>query len=546
MTKIKLGCVLCFFVFGIAILFTSNPALPTVRSFAEGPPPGHTGAPGDPAEQTCTVCHFDNGGPGVLTIVAPPNYIPGQTYQIQVQHATTDMTRMRWGFQMTSLDGSNTAAGTFTDTSGFTQTDFGNLRFYVEHTETGTFPGTTGGASWTFDWTAPATDVGPVTFYAAGNEANNDNTFDGDQIYTTTTTAQPAGSSTPTSTPTATPAISETPTETPTPSNTPSIAGTITYGNAIGSPTAPRFVKNVSMASTAGSPPVGPVITGTPGTYTLTGFGSGSYTITPSKPSGPNAAITSNDAARVAQAVAGTNPFVSQNQRFAADSSGNGTVSSNDAALIARFAAGLGNSGNVGQWKFFVTGAPSPLPTPPATYIDSRSYASVAGNLTGEDYVALLVGEASGNWNPAAHPRQAQRAGTDTCVELPNLTVSTDKEIIIPVKVSGAADKDIISYEFDLRFDPAVIQPIAEPADVTGTASRGLSVVANPNEPGLLRIVVYGAMPIDKDGVLLNLKFSAIGSPGSISPLKWEHIMFNEGYPATLASDGQIELSNVG
>ncbi len=29
-------------------------------------------------------------------------------------------------------------------------------------------------ASWTFNWTAPATDVGTVIFYAAGNHANND------------------------------------------------------------------------------------------------------------------------------------------------------------------------------------------------------------------------------------------------------------------------------------------------------------------------------------------------------------------------------------
>ena len=135
-----------------------------------------------------------------------------------------------------------------------------------------------------------------------------------------------------------------TPTATVTPGGT-SISGTITYGNAIGNPVPPRFVKNVSVASTAGSPAVGPVITGTPGTYTLTGFGAGSYTIKPTKPGGPNGAITSNDAARVAQGVSGAVPFVSQNQRFAADASGNGKVSSNDAALIARFAAGLTGHG---------------------------------------------------------------------------------------------------------------------------------------------------------------------------------------------------------
>ena len=63
------------------------------------------------------------------------------------------------------------------------------------------------------------------------------------------------------------------------------------------------------------------------------------------------------------------------------------------------------------------------------------------------------------------------------------------------------------------------------------------------NEPGLLRVVVYGAYPIDTNGVLMNLRFTAVGAPGTVSPLTFERIMFNEGDPGTLATDGQVELS---
>ncbi|MBK8464751.1 MAG: carboxypeptidase regulatory-like domain-containing protein [Chloracidobacterium sp.] len=118
-----------------------------------------------------------------------------------------------------------------------------------------------------------------------------------------------------------------------------------------------------------------------------------------------------------------------------------------------------------------------------------------------------------------------------------------DSEVIIPVAINGAVNKGIISYEFDLRYDPTVIQPQAEPVDLAGTVSRGLTAVANPNEPGLLRVVMYGAYPIDSNGLLLNLKFTAVGAPGSTSPLTWENVMFNEGDPGTLATDGTIELS---
>ncbi len=130
-------------------------------------------------------------------------------------------------------------------------------------------------------------------------------------------------------------------------------------------------------------------------------------------------------------------------------------------------------------------------------------------------------------------------------VKLPNMATIADKEILVPVDVQGAANKGIISYEFELRYDPSVIQPLADPVDVVGTVSRGLSVVTNAEEPGLLRVVVYGAPigPIDGNGVLLNLRFTAVGAIGSLSPLTWERIMFNEGEPRVTVVDGLIELS---
>lgn len=290
----------------------------------------------------------------------------------------------------------------------------------------------------------------------------------------------------------------------------------------------------------------------------MTGFGSGSYTIKPSKAGGSNAAISSQDAARVAQGVTGVVPFVSQNQRFAADVTGNGLISSADAAQIARFVAGLSTTSITGQWKFFLPpGAPSPLPTPPQAYDDSRTYASVAGSVTGEDYVAILVGEVSGNWNPATHPRTAPRSGGEDAangdmtangpersvvVEVQNIVAASDGDVVVPINVTGLADKDVISYEFDLLYDPSVIQPVGDIADLRGTASRRLSVVVNPNEPGVLRVVAYGPMPIDIDSVLLNLRFSAVGSAGSTSPLTVESIMFNEGDLRVLTLDGRVDL----
>jgi len=116
------------------------------------------------------------------------------------------------------------------------------------------------------------------------------------------------------------------------------------------------------------------------------------------------------------------------------------------------------------------------------------------------------------------------------------------KSGVVPVNVQGVAGKNVISYEFDLRYDPSSIQPVADVVDVRGTASRGLSVVTNASEPGLLRIVVYGALPITEDGVLLNLRFTVVGKSGSVSPVTFDRIMFNEGESRVTVTDGKIEL----
>ena len=177
--------------------------------------------------------------------------------------------------------------------------------------------------------------------------------------------------------------------------------------------------------------------------------------------------------------------------------------------------------------------------------------------MTGENYTAVLMGDVSGNWmNTGARSVDGRQEAVSSkqlavggwpergiVVGLPDLGTSVGKEIVVPVSVQGIANKNVISYEFDLRYDPSVIQPLSVPVDLKGTISRGLTFVANAEEAGLLRVVVYGAMPIDSDGVLLNLRFAAVGKPGSVSPLTFQRIMFNEGDPGTTATDGHVELS---
>ena len=182
----------------VGFLLSSN-TNPPVQAFSNGPPPGYTGAPREEPE-ACAECHVPVGDPplGQISISVPPTYVPGQTYTITVTNSNADDTRMRWGFELTALDPSDEKAGNLQSTDGLTQVlnnaGPGGGRQYIEHTQAGTFMGQMDSASWTFNWTAPATDVGTVIFYAAGNHANNDGNSSGDFIYRTFVASSPASS----------------------------------------------------------------------------------------------------------------------------------------------------------------------------------------------------------------------------------------------------------------------------------------------------------------------------------------------------------------
>lgn len=324
-------------------------------------------------------------------------------------------------------------------------------------------------------------------------------------------------SSTSTSTPTATPTNTSTP--------SPVINGTVTYGNAIGAP-AQRFVSN-ALISAAGSTVSMSTFTGTDGAYSLSGFDSGSYTITPSKTGGQDNAISSFDAALIAQHVVGPPfPHLSGNQLLVADVSGNGNISSFDAAEVAHYVVANSPTGNSGNWIFN-----------PA----SNFHATVNSSIAGEDYAALLMGEVSGNWGGSGSRRVS---GPERGIEVsaPQLAAESHSNLVIPIRVQGATDKGIISYEFNLRYDPLVIRPQTNPIDLVGTISRDLTTDVNAQTPGLLKVAVYGPMPINRDGILLNLRFTTVGAPGLASSLVWERIMFNEGGPIVQAADGNIEV----
>jgi len=162
-------------------------------SFSGGPPAQKTGAP---TEGNCTNCHSGSLNPtGATTSInivgGLTEYQLNQTYTINVQIDATNPTN-RFGFQLTALNSSNVAAGTFTITDAVNTSDNAfSGKSYIQHTFSGSSPSSTNQRIWTFNWKAPATDVGIVTFYASIMAANDNGGTSGDKVYSKTKSMSP-------------------------------------------------------------------------------------------------------------------------------------------------------------------------------------------------------------------------------------------------------------------------------------------------------------------------------------------------------------------
>lgn len=159
---------------------------PQAHTKSTGSPLESSGSPGD-NNATCAKggCHVGTVNPGsgtrsISSDMVGNEYRTGEVYNINVQ---VDDGRNNYGFLITAEDNAGNKVGEFIGSSDVTSEDFlGHTGAYATHKIT------KGTGDWNFQWQAPATDVGDITFYAAFNAANGNGNTSGDRIYTATYT----------------------------------------------------------------------------------------------------------------------------------------------------------------------------------------------------------------------------------------------------------------------------------------------------------------------------------------------------------------------
>lgn len=166
------------------------PVIVFLLANSTGSPGGKTGSPGD-AGVTCTQCHTGTAQTAtnwITTNIPASGYVPGQSYIITATGFHMGVVKI--GFELTAENSANDKVGTFSVINA-NETQLVNNNNAVTHKVGGTTP--IGNSKiWTMNWVAPAATTGAVTFYAAFNAANGNGNNQGDVIYKSSLTVQPA------------------------------------------------------------------------------------------------------------------------------------------------------------------------------------------------------------------------------------------------------------------------------------------------------------------------------------------------------------------
>lgn len=175
---------LLFFTAFLCTMYVTT--VENTQSYSGVPPAKRTGAPGDAGTCSNTAgCHINPsfaGGTSVNLLITgnPATYIPGQNYSLKVTNSDFTFPGCKYGFEMTVLTASGAMAGVFSAPTLSTTITTDAGKQYISHQNATT------SNEWSFNWQAPTTDLGCLTFYMTSVAANCNGSSSGDRTHVST------------------------------------------------------------------------------------------------------------------------------------------------------------------------------------------------------------------------------------------------------------------------------------------------------------------------------------------------------------------------
>jgi hypothetical protein len=154
-------------------------------------------------------------------------------------------------------------------------------------------------------------------------------------------------------------------------------------------------------------------VTDATGAYSFADLPTATWQVVPAKSDDLDGGVSALDAAYILQVLVGKRSF-NDYQNLACDVSGNGALSALDASRILQFLVGKISRFPVADtcgsdWAFVPVPAPAanqsliqPLVSTGTCQPGAIEFNPLSGQANGQDFVAVLFGDCTGNWQPAA------------------------------------------------------------------------------------------------------------------------------------------------
>lgn len=175
----------------------------------------------------------------------------------------------------------------------------------------------------------------------------------------------------------------------------------------------------------------------------------------------PSRGVSTADIVAIRRHILALSPFSTPYKLIAADANASGTITTADITSLRRLILGQTNSLPAGMWRIIPATYAFPIPSQPYNAPNYRSYYSVRGSYTGQDYIAIKIGDVENSWTngvgtvtpqgfaPAGGPGAGVQLLVTSCYVRPG------GEGQVAVKV-GAPVASLAGVQFSLRWNPAL------------------------------------------------------------------------------------------
>ncbi|CAN2045008.1 hypothetical protein GMMP13_1670001 [Candidatus Magnetomoraceae bacterium gMMP-13] len=278
------------------------------------------------------------------------------------------------------------------------------------------------------------------------------------------------------------------------------------------------------------------------GYYTFTDVAPGSYTLRPSK-NDDLGGLSATDSSRISRHSVDLYNFNCY-QKITADVSENGTISATDSSRVSRYSINLISNLNSSSkhWRFTPAIANCDG-WPPINYQNHIEYSSLNSNQENQDFLAIRLGDVTGNWVPDTGARSQRLPRSDI---LPECKLTASGTFQIPIALTGTSQyTPIEGLDITVNFDKDKLE--ANSATLSGGILENKNYSLNSsinNDNGLIGLAISANGDlITSGGKIAFIEFNFKVSEPINTKVSFTQFDLNES-EVTLGRDGGFDVDD--